>query len=76
MLLDRNLYKTIKKMNRDELERTLQSVYHSGFEEGQGKAIDMDELRQALGQINGIGEKRLDEIMRVIEEKTKESDPR
>ena len=30
--------------------------------------VDLDELRKEIGNINGIGEKRLDEIMRVIDD--------
>ena len=66
--LPRSLYKEIKNMNRDKMQEVLKNIYNQGVESVETASIDLDELRTAIGKINGIGEKRLDEIMSVIEQ--------
>lgn len=41
--------------------------YADGLLENEGKSIDLREVRRDLRQIKGIGEKRIEEIMTVIE---------
>lgn len=65
--LDRETYRSIKKMDRDQLEKVLTSVYVSGKGDAESKSIDFHELKAAIGQIKGIGENRLNEIMSVIQ---------
>jgi len=68
--LDRALYKKIKTMDRLTMEQTLQSVFNVGFEDAMKlKSSDMDlrVIRSEIGKIKGIGENRLNEIMKVIE---------
>lgn len=68
--LDRALYKKIKTMDRLTMEQTLQSVFNVGFEDAMKlKPLDMDlsVIRSEIGKIKGIGENRLNEIMKVIE---------
>lgn len=67
-ILSRQLYKEIKNMNRDKMQEVLKNIYNQGVESVETASIDLDELRTAIGKINGIGEKRLDEIMSVIEQ--------
>lgn len=67
IVLDRETYRSIKKMDRSRLEKTLQEVYVSGKEDSESKSIDFDELKSAIGQIKGIGVARLNEIMNVIQ---------
>ena len=62
--LDRETYRAIKKMDRVQLEKILTDVYVSDAEHGY---IDLSELKAAIGQIKGIGENRLNEIMDVIQ---------
>jgi len=80
LTLDRDMYRRIKQMNRDAMEKTMQNVYESGWNDalsGNGGAasetvssgsasVDMDKLREELSKISGVGAKRLDEIMEVI----------
>lgn len=72
-ILDRALYKQIKNMNRDEMEGFLKRVFENGYKKavsenaGAGSDVDLDKLREEIGKINGIGAKRLDEIIKVIE---------
>ena len=65
--LSRNLYKEFKNMNREKMQTVLTNIYKQGAAIVETASVDLDELRKAIGNITGIGEKRLDEIMQVIE---------
>ena len=65
--LDRETYRAIKKMDRVQMEKILTDVYTSGKEDAESGYIDLSELKSAIGQIKGIGENRLNEIMDVIQ---------
>lgn len=41
--------------------------YADGLLENDGKSIDLREVEKALRQLKGIGDKRIEEIMAVIE---------
>lgn len=77
-LLDRNLYRTIKKMDKATLEGLLNDIFErgrrSGIEEAQGNippdedlVLDLREVEKEIRAIKGIGEKRAEEIMRIFE---------
>lgn len=63
-IIDRDTYRKIKKMSREEMQDFLLR-YADNLKEDV-KEVDMDELRTAIGSVKGIGEKRLDEIMGII----------
>lgn len=65
--LTRTLYKELKAMNREQMQKVLTNIYQQGDESVEHGAIELESLREEIGKINGIGEKRLDEIMAVIE---------
>lgn len=65
--LDRDSYKKVKSMNRERMEQFLADVYEMGRASAPDCAMDYGELRMVLSQIKGIGDKRLDVIMRTIE---------
>lgn len=73
--LDRNLYRSIKKMDRATLEGLLNNIFENGRKKGNEEAvanvddsaIDLRELENNIKAIRGIGEKRADEIMCLIE---------
>lgn len=65
--LDRETYRAIKKMDRVQMEKILTDVYTSGKEDAESGYIDLSELKAVIGQIKGIGENRLNEIMDVIQ---------
>ena len=71
-LLNRNLYRQIKSMDKNELSRTLNNIYEMGKEDAmkgiEAVDIDMDKLRSQIGEIKGIGETRLNQIMEIIAE--------
>ena len=65
-IIDRDTYRSIKKMTRAELMEFLER-YGDHLLENEDKIIDLRELEKELSKINGIGKKRLEEIMVVIE---------
>ena len=65
--LPRSLYKEIKAMNRDQMQKVISDIYEKGAKSVESGSVDVACLRNEIGKINGIGEKRLDEIMAVIE---------
>ena len=65
-IIDRDTYRAIKKMSREELQAFLMR-YADGLLENDGKTIDLREVEKDLRQIKGIGDKRIEEIMDVIE---------
>ena len=65
-IIDRDTYKKIKKMNREELTKFILQ-YGDELLGEQGKTIDLPALEAELNKIKGIGGKRLEEIMVVIE---------
>lgn len=65
-ILDKDTYRSIKKMTRAEMLDFL-TRYGDHLLEDEGKVIDLPALEKELSKINGIGKKRLEEIMVVIE---------
>jgi hypothetical protein len=80
-LLDRDTYRKIKKMDRESMQSFLADIYESGRQKerevaasdptGEGAddtpELDMRVLEQQIKSIKGVGEKRAEEIMVVIE---------
>ena len=66
-MLDRATYKKIKSMTREEMQNFLTNYYNNVMENAESSTLDLGELRKEIGSIKGVGEKRLDEIMAVIE---------
>ncbi len=65
-IIDRDTYKKIKRMNREELTKFI-IQYGDQLLGEQGKTSDLPALEAELSKIKGIGGKRLEEIMVVIE---------
>lgn len=65
-IIDRDTYKKIKKMNREELTKFILR-YGDELIGSEEKTIDLPALQAELSKIKGIGDKRLEEIMVVIE---------
>ncbi|MBP7187964.1 MAG: hypothetical protein KBA55_14670 [Ruminococcus sp.] len=64
--IDRDTYRAIKKMRREELQAFLMR-YADGLLEKDGKSLDLREVENDLRQIKGVGDKRIEKIMAVIE---------
>ena len=65
-IIDRDTYRSIKKMSREEMQGFLLR-YADGLMEKDNKTIDLREVEKDLRRIKGIGEKRVEEIMAVFE---------
>ena len=63
--LDRELYRRIKGMDKNEMSDFLERIYAMGAEDN---GVDLELLRERIGQVKGVGEARLNEIMDIIEE--------
>lgn len=63
--IDRKFYREVKSMNKAELTNFLEKIYAMGAE---NNGVDLELLRERIGQVKGIGEARLNEIMEIIEE--------
>ena len=57
----------IEFMIREEMQNFLTNYYNNVMEDAEAPTIDLGDLRTEIGSIKGVGEKRLDEIMAVIE---------
>ena len=76
-LLTRDLYRSIKSMNRETMEKTINNIYDMGARDAlENEVIDLDmgKLAAEIGTINGIGDKRLEQIMEIIQRNIKEAD--
>ena len=90
ILLDRDTYRKIKKMDRASLGSLIQDIYESGRKKGRSEvnadddsadardeiaippsddhnSLDLCKLEQQLKAVKGVGEKRAEEIMGIIE---------
>lgn len=71
-LLDRNLYRQIKSMDKDTMTRTLANIYQMGKDDAMqcidAVDIDLDKMRSEIGAVKGIGEVRLNQIMEIIKD--------
>ena len=79
-LLDRDTYRKIKKMDRASLETLIQDIHESGRRKGLKQAqgddhtgepeinLDLRELEKQIKAVKGVGEKRAEEIMQIIEQ--------
>ena len=79
-LLDRDTYRKIKKMDRASLETLIQDIHESGRRKGLKEAgvvddhtgepeinLDLRELEKQIKAVKGVGEKRAEEIMEIVE---------
>ena len=70
LILNRATYKKIKGFDRNQMEQFLADIYANAAEdvaENNVTSLDMEKLRKEIGEIKGVGESRLNEIMAVIE---------
>lgn len=64
-IIDRDTYRKIKKMSREELQAFLMRYADNLTKDT--PTVDLRELEAELKTVKGIGEKRLEEIMLIIE---------
>ena len=56
------------------MEQFIAEIYKEAEERYSETAVDLDQLRTEIGQIKGIGENRLNEIMAVVERNLNDSE--
>ena len=64
--IDRETYKQTKKMDREKMSQFLTDIYDMGYEDGKSECISLIEIEKRFSQINGIGKKRVKELMNVL----------
>lgn len=64
-IIDRDTYRSIKKMSREELQAFL--VRYADELRKDAPTIDLRSVEADIKGIKGIGEKRAEEIMRIFE---------
>ena len=72
--LNRKEYFKIKKMDHYQMNNFIQSMYKSGFEDGQASVpkLDISLVKKLLLNVKGIGEKKAADIIIAIEKETAE----
>lgn len=76
-ILTRDLYRKIKSMDKAAMEQTLNNIYEMGANDALDNAVidlDIGRIRSEIGAVNGIGEKRLEQIMEIIQRDITEAD--
>ena len=63
-IIDRDTYRAIKKMSREELQAFL--VRYADELQKDAPALDLREVETDIKAIKGIGEKRAEEIMAIF----------
>lgn len=70
-LINRKTYKAVKKMDRQEMEGFLATIYSEGFQDGieAGNKADFKiQLVEVLNNTKGIGPKLFDRILETAKE--------
>ncbi len=74
-LVNRSVYKSVKKYDHRQFEDFCTSVYESGWKDGRSSAdvLDVKDIEAALRSVKGIGDVRIGKIMEAINEKFNEN---
>lgn len=70
-LLNRKIYKKVKKMDRQDMEIFLSSIYREGFKDGAEASNNADfkiKLVQVLKDTKGVGDKTINKVLRTLKE--------
>ncbi len=67
--ITREIYKSVKKFDRQQFQSFCRDLYGYGFEDGRASVpgIDLTAIYEVIGATKGIGPKKLEEIKRSIE---------
>ncbi len=64
-IIDRDTYRSIKKMSREELQSFL--IRYAENLQNDSPSVDLRKIETDILAVKGIGEKRAEEIMQIIE---------
>lgn len=67
--INREIYKAVKKYDRQQFTSFCTDLYKYGYEDGRQSVpgIELKEVIGAIGQVKGIGPKKLEEIHKKLE---------
>lgn len=69
IVINRKEYQNIRKMDHNQMNLYIQSIYKSGYAEGVKSVpgIDIAEIQKVLLSIKGLGAKRVASILEALE---------
>nr|DAS46221.1 MAG TPA: hypothetical protein [Caudoviricetes sp.] len=69
IVINRKQYQGIRKMDHNQMNLYIQSIYKSGYTDGVKSVpgIDIAEIKKALLSVKGLGEKRVEVILAALE---------
>lgn len=69
IVINRKEYQNIRKMDHNQMNLYIQSIYKSGYAEGVKSVpgIDIAEIKKILLSVKGLGEKRVEAILLALE---------
>lgn len=69
IVINRKQYQNIKKMDHNQMNLYIQSIYKSGFEDGKAAVpgIDIQYIADIVRSVKGVGEKRAADIVKALE---------
>ena len=67
--ITREIYKGVKRMDRQQFERFCTDLYKSGYEDGVDSVpgIDVEKVVETIGTVKGIGQTRLVSIAEALD---------
>lgn len=72
--LTRKQYKSVKKMDHNDMDSFIANIYESGYNDGRESVpgIDFEEAKRVILEIRGIGEKKAEAIIEKLRNTLKE----
>ena len=69
IVINRKQYQNIKKMDHNQMNLYIQSIYKSAFEDGKAAVpgIDIKYIADIVRGVKGVGEKRAADIVKALE---------
>ena len=69
IVINRKQYQSIRKMDHDQMNLYIQSIYKSGYTDGVKSVpgIDISKINEILLGIKGLGAKRVADILEALE---------
>ncbi len=68
-VITRDIYKAVKKYDRQQFQEFCTNIYGYGFEDGRASVpgVDVKSIYDAIAATKGIGPKKLEEIKKNVE---------
>ena len=80
IVINRKEYQNIKKKDHNQMNQFLQTVYKSAYSDGfktgveSVPGIDLSQIRGILLEVKGLGEKRVETIVKALEKSFEKSE--